>query len=370
MTYQVLKDDGAPLDAHLELEGVEFVFHSRGGKRGQPGARNLDYGPALRLLLQRIANAGLRLDGAWIDSDEVLHLPREQRIILDGEDLTSDPLGQFRVMSARMQSFGRPADAPYGGSRVKKVRVRLGGVTSAEELAFVLGLKEVPMLPRAHGRLPAQLLDAITAEHVWEAVQWLAVNQDVHPFGEARDFDLIADDGIRLPPKAVFGLAAKLALGREILPEHFTGGIASRCHRTLQAAGFEIARRGAPVNNSSVPVSNDDREWAEGRPKLLMHLKRERAPGLSRAKKVSFIRRHGRLYCERCGLDPIEVFGAPVGEACIEVHHSQTRIGDMGEGGRTKLSDLQCLCADCHRVVQGRRSVAVRRSVTVHGVAG
>ena len=31
MIYQVLDDDGHALDAHLEIEGKDIVFHSRGG---------------------------------------------------------------------------------------------------------------------------------------------------------------------------------------------------------------------------------------------------------------------------------------------------------------------------------------------------
>jgi 5-methylcytosine-specific restriction protein A len=170
MVYQVLDDEGAPLDAHLDIEGREFVFHSRGGKRGQPGARNMDYGPALRLLLRRIAEAGATVTDVWLDSDEVLHLPRDQRSILDGEGLTGTPAEQFRIMSGRMQAFGRPADAPYGGSRVKKIRIGVGG---GGDLADVLRVQTASRATRPRGRLPARMLEAITAEHIWSAVQHL-----------------------------------------------------------------------------------------------------------------------------------------------------------------------------------------------------
>jgi hypothetical protein len=31
MTFQVVDDDGNPIDAHYEVEGASLVLHSRGG---------------------------------------------------------------------------------------------------------------------------------------------------------------------------------------------------------------------------------------------------------------------------------------------------------------------------------------------------
>lgn len=58
-------------------------------------------------------------------------------------------------------------------------------------------------------------------------------------------------------------------------------------------------------------------------------------------------------------MKPIEVYGGEVGEACIEVHHTKP-IADMKEGDTTKLEDLQCLCASCHRVVHRELRIADR----------
>jgi 5-methylcytosine-specific restriction protein A len=57
------------------------------------------------------------------------------------------------------------------------------------------------------------------------------------------------------------------------------------------------------------------------------------------------------LFCERCCADPIEIFGSEHGEACIEVHHARVQVGQMPEDHTTRLEDLQCLCANCHRFV-------------------
>lgn len=50
-------------------------------------------------------------------------------------------------------------------------------------------------------------------------------------------------------------------------------------------------------------------------------------------------------------MDPIEIYGSEHGEACIEIHHRATQVQNMTEGHVTKLDDLQCLCANCHRIV-------------------
>lgn len=89
-------------------------------------------------------------------------------------------------------------------------------------------------LSRSADRLPAEQFTKIEADHILEAVQMLLSGYADHTFGPSTDYDLITMDDKRLPPKAVFGLAAKLALGFEVLPKHFTAGETSTCSTTLQ----------------------------------------------------------------------------------------------------------------------------------------
>jgi Predicted restriction endonuclease len=361
MIYQVLNERGEAMDARLEIDGSDIVFHSRGGTRGTTSARNLDYGTALRLLLHRIEDNGITLEAVWIDSDEVQKLPRSERRIFERGDATDGADEQFRAISRNMQAYGRPPNAPYGGSRVKKIRIRLASAGHARDLQEVLRLTESAISTRAPAGVPVALFDAITPEHVWEAVQLLDAGEP-HSFGQADDFELISGDGMRHHPKAVFDVAARLALGRTLDHEHFTVGFTNHCHRALQSAGFEIVKHGASSRSNAMPLAAEDREWSEGQPKLVLHLKRERAAGLARAKKAAFIRVHGRLFCEKCGLDPVALFGSELGEACIEVHHDRTAIARMGEGARTTLDDLRCLCANCHRILHAamRRAIGVK----------
>ncbi|WP_282029710.1 HNH endonuclease [Paracoccus marcusii] len=200
------------------------------------------------------------------------------------------------------------------------------------------------------GRLPSARLHEVTAEHVRQAVFDTLDQGWSSPFTDSRSFDLITDDGERLPPKVVFGRAATLALGFSVLPSHFSGGEGTPCFRVLRRAGYAVVPK-----DQELPVilefTADDLTWSEGSQQLVHHLRRERARGAAQAKRDSFRQEHGRLFCEKCNFDPMDHYGGPEGEACIEVHHNATTISEMTAGHRTRLADLQCLCANCHRVV-------------------
>ena len=199
------------------------------------------------------------------------------------------------------------------------------------------------------GRLPVAVLQRATPEYIWSAVQMFERGDVEHPFGASTDYDLISESGDRFPPKAVFGVALSLALGGDrIEPKHFWGGESSPCFQLLRAAGYAVVAKGAPGSGEAEDPPEEG--WDEGRELWKMHRTRERAP-VSRAKKDQFRRRHGKLKCERCGMDPVEEYGTTHGEACIEVHHAKTLISDMRPGHKTSLDDLQCLCANCHRFV-------------------
>lgn len=200
-------------------------------------------------------------------------------------------------------------------------------------------------------RLPVEVLERVSPEHVWQAVQMLLEGYADHQFAASTDYDLIADNGARLPPKAVFGVAAKLALGFEVLPRHFTAGVTSASFRILTKAGYPIVPKGEAPRAAPPSLSEEDVEWTEGKTRLLAHLVKERARGLAPAKRSRFKREHGKLYCERCGLDPVDRYGTVHAEACIEVHHHDVQVQDMQADHRTTLESLQCLCANCHRLI-------------------
>jgi hypothetical protein len=257
-------------------------------------------------------------------------------------------LGWFHQLMTSQANFAR------GLSRIGDV----GAIAALEEMRIAGKRVE----PDSTERLPAEKFKSVTAEHMWTAIENLRDPNFKHNFGLSVDFDLIAEDGARFPPKAVFGLAATEALGFDILPKHFSGGLGSTCFRMLNEAGFTILPKDEDTQPAEFPASPDDRLWAEGKPYLVAHLRRERASGLAQAKRDWFLRAHGRLFCERCGMDPVTTYDGPHGNACIEVHHNAVHVEEMLEGHRSKLEDLQCLCANCHRVAHRLLRIRLQKS--------
>ncbi len=197
-------------------------------------------------------------------------------------------------------------------------------------------------------KLPAYVLEKATPEYIWSAVQQLISGTVEHPFFPSTDYDLLTEEGHRFPPKAVFGIALATALDDESIgPSHFSAGLTSPCFRLLKAAGYEIVSKGelAPDRFEA------GQEWSEGEERVRVHRGRERSRSLVVAKKSQYVRLHGRLTCEECGFDPIAVYGSQAAEACIEVHHAERQVSEMSVGHKTKLDDLRCLCANCHRFI-------------------
>jgi hypothetical protein len=348
MELVIADADGLGLDATVEVEQGVIVLHSRGGAVGSPNVRNRDYSTGLRLILRRLLENHFEITGAWVDSSRVQILPLEERKILTRADFpaTSDAL--FTVISRRMQAVGRSPNAgPGRGNSNKRIRFSIEGRTLAEIIRAIGAIPKAD-LSGINSRLAAEELRKITPEHIWQAILEISEIGSGHEFGPSTGYDLLTDSGVRLPPKAVFGRAASFALSVRIGPESFSAGIGTPCFDILQKAGYRIVSKEGTVEHLET-LSADEKVWAEGNPRLVSHLRRERGRGLSTAKKFEFVRKHGRLFCEKCKMVPVQVFGDQDGEACIEVHHHSTAVSEMDEGHETRLGDLQCLCANCHR---------------------
>ncbi|SDM28509.1 5-methylcytosine-specific restriction enzyme A [Ensifer sp. YR511] len=170
-----------------------------------------------------------------------------------------------------------------------------------------------------------------------------------HGFQDSTDYDVLLPTGERLPPKAVFGIALMEVIGRPAVPGDFSGGVGTPCFESIEDAGYPIIPKEEEVSSPQSEF-DDERTWAEGTLVRVQHLRRERAPGLAGMKKRRFMEQHGHLFCERCGLIPSKSLG-PFGDACIEVHHNTVAVSKMEGKTRTRLADLKCLCANCHRIV-------------------
>jgi hypothetical protein len=326
---------GAPLNARVEADARGVVLHSRSGKD-----RNRDYREALEQILSRLDAAGIGYD-VYLDSAPVKDQPLAQRKLtfLRGGDLAERFNALVRAMNAGSSSNGAWrrilfAAPPHTGA----------------DLAAILGTPDEHRVDQADGRLPAAQLRSVTAAHVDVAVTRLLAGAGAPNFAPSRDFDLITPNGQLLPPKQVFGLALQEAIGLDAKPEHFTAGLGTPCFKILEAAGYPIVRKGKVLPGGGSDPVDPDLAAAEGQPKIVAHLRRERKPALAAAKRRAMRDQQGYLHCERCGVVPSKVLG-PHGDAVIEVHHAGTLVADMAAGHITRLADLMCLCANCHRIV-------------------
>ena len=340
-------DSGLALDAHFQTQDGILILRSRGGARGSSTAQNTEYGPAFRLLLERIDQSHLELEGIWVDSDRVRNLPPNDKRIWFPTDSSLSPTMLATTLSRRMAAVGRDSRSRSRGNSTKRLRFMFTGNPSAKLIERVLGRGEINATPS--GRLLPQEIVLVSPYHVWRAVEQLLSSSAKHHFHDSTGYDVVVDDGTRLPPKAVFSLAASEALGREVLPKDFESSPLIR--GIIKRAGFPVVPKNKQVVRKVVPLDSEEDEWTEGSRILVKHYRHERRYGLSKAKKEQFKQDHdGRLHCERCKMDPIEIYGSVSGEACIEVHHIRP-LAAQPTTRRTQLKDLMCVCANCHRII-------------------
>lgn len=324
---------GQPLNARVEADEQGIIVHSRSGVD-----RNRDYRDAMELLLARLDKAGHPYE-AYLDSAPVRHLPVIQRRLAFPR---GGPVGErfnalVRAMNANSSSNGA----------WRRVLFVVEDLTTSQLVTLASGTGDLESA--AVARLPTEQLRKVTAEHVDKAVARLLKGDDAPNFAPSRDFDLLDPSDERLAPKKVFGLALEQALGIVAYPGHFSAGLGTPCFQILEAAGYPIVPKGQATEPPAGPA-DPDLAAAEGNKRLVSHFKRERRPALSAAKRRAMIDQLGYLQCERCKMVPSQELGAH-GDAVIEVHHAKVQVAAMPTGHVTRLADLMCLCANCHRII-------------------
>ncbi|RUM26639.1 hypothetical protein EFQ99_00030 [Rhizobium vallis] len=349
----LLSNDGAQLNANVEMHERGLILHSRSGTD-----RNRDYRAALELLLSRLDQAQI-VYRVYLDSRPV------QGVNLSDRELSFDrmsPVGARFDELVRAMNKGSSSRGAW-----RRLLIETPGTGPAR-------LREVAEGKSNIIRLPATDLRKVLPSHIHKAVQKLLDGGDAPNFAPSRDYDALTSTGIPLAPKKVFGLALEEALGIEAHPRHFSAGWGQICFELLEEAGLWIVPKKEGIARpkpSHVEITaeladlvptDEERSWIEGNPKIASHLRRERHPGLAKEKRAQFIAEHGRLFCEDCKLDPVKLYGEEAGSACIEMHHHITHVAKMQAGHRTRMEDLKCLCANCHRVLH--RKLALGLTVT------
>ncbi|MFD7920516.1 HNH endonuclease [Streptomyces sp. NPDC059740] len=167
-----------------------------------------------------------------------------------------------------------------------------------------------------------------------------------NPNGVARKTFDIATRHPAYQGKPTNGGALDVAVLHEFLarPEEMT----QTAHLIRQGIATGDLQSLAPTEDEEF---DEDYSAPEGRLLMRRHKARERNKGLRKKKIASVLHRGLRLACEACGFDFEEVYGDR-GAGYIECHHV-VPLHEAGEG-RTKLSELALICANCHRVIHRR----------------
>lgn len=118
--------------------------------------------------------------------------------------------------------------------------------------------------------------------------------------------------------------------------------------RTRLNALADLIRESADSPPSAEVDEIEAAEYAEGRYLYRIHRTRERSQSLTTKKKQQAWA-EGRLFCEVCGLQPVDLYGEN-GPRALECHHVIPLNALSGES-KTKLADLALVCASCHRVI-------------------
>ena len=143
---------GEQLDAHFRVEVLDgnltVIYESRGGTRGTPKARNVDYGRGLVLILARLQASGARITNAVLDTKAVIRPLKIEGLsypitIDDPDDL------QQRLGTAQ-RNTGRAPNAKGSGNSTKRIRlfVTFGGPSpTGQSLQQELAWPRVQQIP-------------------------------------------------------------------------------------------------------------------------------------------------------------------------------------------------------------------------------
>ena len=358
--FEIRDSDGSPTGFRYCLQPKgRFIFQLAPEKASVGVSVDSDARSVLILLFERISASTLELDNIsyqWKVDERSAFTKHE--ISVSGQTQVVPNLLVDGVMQATRSAqeviFSKREQEPV----IERFLFSFLSNPSEALLIRILGWGYATQTRSRDERIPVAEFERVSAEHVWDAVQHLVYDDKKHGFGDSTHYDVCVDDNTLRPPKAVFGMAASTALGFDMRPGYFTGGVGTPCFNSITEAGFQIVRKGSPKPPPSALQNVEDRSWTEGRPLRVSHLGRERARGLSKAKKAAFRREHGRLFCQRCFLDPVKKYGSEAGESCIEVHHDLPLAKLKTTETRTYLNDLKCYCANCHRIVHREMQVS------------
>lgn len=104
---------------------------------------------------------------------------------------------------------------------------------------------------------------------------------------------------------------------------------------------------------TSIPITEDDEGFPEGKKKLKIHVCRERNYKVIKEAKSRYKEKNGKLKCEICEFDFEDRYGE-IGKDFIEGHHV-IPVSKLKEGDKTKVEDIILVCSNCHKMLHRKR---------------
>ncbi|MBB3953391.1 HNH endonuclease [Novosphingobium sediminicola] len=382
--FRIFDFAGNKIDANVEIDDRAVILHSRGGAtKGQP-PRNTEYSQALRLIVAGLMKGPQQIERVLIDSEKARSSfpDPDLRVLLTRQEIAalSEPDSVVAEIGKRAKAFNQ-APGTKGGNSTKQVRIETDRLHSSliSDLNLRIHNSSTPTSNTAHSkrnmRLPSDQQRRVQPKHIHQAVAGLLAGKDAPNFDPSRDYDLVTADGDLLAPKKVFGRALEIAgVVIEATPYHFRAGWGQPSFELLQAAGYAIIDKAdaqteakrrkrakaekAEIDRAAATVSidNEERSWIEGDKRMATHLRveRQRNSDASNQKRAAIrAANDGRLACEHCDTDWYAIYGDKIADAVFDVHHT-IPLSKMDQGHKTKISDLLCLCANCHRAEHRR----------------
>jgi hypothetical protein len=105
--------------------------------------------------------------------------------------------------------------------------------------------------------MPQSIPAGLLKEHVFRALIDLDGGID-HPFGTPTGYELV-HEGKRYPPKAVVDIPCRYSIGRDLMPDEFSGGEApGQANYVLRKLGFTVVRKGEASESGE---SQSPKDW-------------------------------------------------------------------------------------------------------------
>ncbi|MFD5854206.1 HNH endonuclease [Cytobacillus pseudoceanisediminis] len=128
----------------------------------------------------------------------------------------------------------------------------------------------------------------------------------------------------------------------------------------IEALKRKSGKNATPAGNDQGEITDDieeGKEYPEGKEAYRLHRFRERDTRLIKEAKKLFKQKHGKLFCEACGINFEETYGDR-GKDYIEAHHTKP-VSKMKEGEKTRIEDIAMLCSNCHRMIHRSPFISV-----------